>query len=444
MLRGRGGKQKGRGSRRAEEGGEESAGCHGTRQEGTAPAAPSGSHGGGEGAEMREEVCIACGEVGCACVALEESLDWAVDRHHGGARRVTISLSRAAVLDQPRSLSLYDDLVPLGLKALDVLVSSLAAILAADGDAPAPGGFATHSAGSAAGLSGGRRSSGPREEGGGHASFYGAGSCEQEGATAAAACLGDEGGFASRPCVAGGKAGEFDEQENRNRCAGGETRALEQLVREMMHSSQAFASLSSSFLESASLNPDGSRASSLASTSTPTPPAGSAPAASALAPRQGGDGGIAVQEGCVSRDEASDHQAGPQTTAREHSSQYSVGGAGNASAAVPRPRASASALGSDVSQHSLHNSGVATPGGRGRGEDLLGETISPPEARPAASTAVGGLGETDEGGRDERSWPGVEDEGMEEGAQGCGHDGSDNRAAASLRVCCKRVGGCGV
>ena len=81
------------------------------------------------------EGCVACGHVKCTrCRVLEDRLEWAFEwgdptSGGGGGRGVTIYLSRVSVRSE---VELYDDLKPLGLDALDPLVSALASFLSTD------------------------------------------------------------------------------------------------------------------------------------------------------------------------------------------------------------------------------------------------------------------------------------------------------------------------
>ena len=110
--------------------------------------------GDGRGASSRgarRDVCFACGEVTatCTCLDLEDHLEWAVEwgaavsgdgkrdaKSGHAAMPVTISLSRAAVLGElgERGRAVYDDLAPLQLQGLDLLVTALTSILSADGN----------------------------------------------------------------------------------------------------------------------------------------------------------------------------------------------------------------------------------------------------------------------------------------------------------------------
>lgn len=103
------------------------------------------------GRAARSGACFACGEAAatCACLNLEDHLEWAVEWGAAGsadgkaaatsrhaAMPVTVFLSRAAVLGElgERSQAMYPDLAPLQLQGLDLLVAALTSILSADGN----------------------------------------------------------------------------------------------------------------------------------------------------------------------------------------------------------------------------------------------------------------------------------------------------------------------
>jgi len=124
------------------------------------------SRGDGLGASGRgtgSGVCFACGHherTSCSCLELEDHLEWAVEWGERSGQTfavaaagangtagveedeaivdmpVTVFLSRAAVLGElgERGRALYDDLAPLELQGLDLLVNALASILSADGN----------------------------------------------------------------------------------------------------------------------------------------------------------------------------------------------------------------------------------------------------------------------------------------------------------------------
>ena len=78
--------------------------------------------------------CMACGVEACNCLALDDHLDWALQhadrkRHQGCS--LCLYLSREGARAQ-NSADLYDDLAPMGLRALDVVVHALSSLLTAE------------------------------------------------------------------------------------------------------------------------------------------------------------------------------------------------------------------------------------------------------------------------------------------------------------------------